>query len=61
MTDVILGAIGFHKNGFHELWESSPAKIELAAYIAEKAGFKILGANTAYGRIRFKIWNLKLK
>ena len=57
MTDVILGAIGFHKNRFDKIIGCSPAKEELALYIAKKVGIARLGSNTRYGEVDFKIWN----
>ncbi len=57
MTDIMLGAIGFQKNGFDLLAGSRQAKIELANYIAHSAGLKNLKENTGRLNHRFTIWN----
>jgi hypothetical protein len=61
LNDIILGAIGFQKNGYHLLATSRTSKIELANYIAELAGLKNLANSTGYGKHRFDIWNLQFK
>jgi hypothetical protein len=61
LNDIILGAIGYHKNGYHLLSGSSKAKIELSNYIAQKAGLTGLSDNTRYGQSRFAIWNFQFR
>ncbi|MFD2100546.1 DUF3800 domain-containing protein [Flagellimonas iocasae] len=61
VLDIILGAIGYVKNGYTLLAKSSPCKIELCNYIAEKAGVRNLGHNTRWGQRRFTVWNFMLK
>lgn len=61
INDIILGAIGYQKNGFDLIAGSKTAKIELAKYIASSAGISSLKDNTAWGITRFKIWNFKFK
>jgi hypothetical protein len=61
ICDIILGAMGFQKNGYHLLSTSKKAKVELAQYIAEKAGLENLSDNTQLGTDRFTIWNFRLK
>ncbi len=61
LNDIVLGSIGYHKNGYHLLSNSSPAKIELANYISQKTGYNNLGQNTTFGQKRFTIWNFDLK
>jgi hypothetical protein len=61
INDIILGAVGFQKNGYHLLAESKKSKIELAEYIAEKAGLNNLIDNTGFRNKRFTIWNFKLR
>jgi len=61
INDVILGAIGYQKNGFHLLEGASLPKLGLANYIAESAGVESLANNTPFGVNRFKIWNFKLR
>lgn len=59
IADIIMGAIGYQKNGFHLLSNSSEAKKELANYIAKKVGVETLGNNSSYHVVRFKTWNFK--
>jgi len=61
INDIVLGAIGFQKNGYHLLAESRRAKIELAQYIADSAGLKNLTEDTLWGTNRFTIWNFQLR
>jgi hypothetical protein len=61
IVDILIGAIGFEKNGNHLLSGSNNGKIELCKYIAEKAGLKTLTDCTGYFAKRFEIWNLKPK
>lgn len=60
INDIIIGAVGFQKNGYHLLSNSKKAKIELAQYIADKAGLNDLLENTWREQKRFTIWNFKL-
>jgi len=55
------GAIGFVKNGYTLRPDSSEAKRALAAHLAEKVSHYNLGANTAWGRDRFTVWNFQLR
>ena len=61
IVDVLIGAIGYQKNGYHLRAGCSPAKVELAEYIAKQIGVNDLGRNTRFGVQRFKIWNFRLK
>lgn len=61
LNDLLIGAIGFQKNGYDLLPDTRKAKIELAAYIAEQAGLTDLKDDTLYRQTKFKIWNFKLK
>jgi hypothetical protein len=61
IADIILGAIGFQKNGYDLLSGSKPSKKELCEYIAQKAGLKNLVENTPFHNERFTIWNFQLK
>ena len=60
VLDIILGAIGYVKNGYLLHGEANKAKVELCEYIRKKAGVYNLGNNTPYGRDRFCIWNVIL-
>lgn len=61
INDIILGAIGFQKNGYHLLGNSNVAKVELSEYIAKSAGLPNLLDNTPYLSNRFGIWNFQLQ
>ncbi len=61
ISDLILGAMGYQKNGYPLLTESKKSKIELANYIAQSAGLKNLSENTLRNNQRFTIWNFKLQ
>jgi len=61
VNDIILGAIGYQKNGYDLLAGAKEAKKELARRIAEQAGLKDLKENTQRGSHRFTIWNFRLK
>lgn len=61
LNDIILGAIGFQKNGYHLLAGSRKAKIDLVNFIADRAGLKDLSANSPWGRKRLTIWNFRLQ
>lgn len=60
INDLILGAIGFQKNGIHLVDGSSAPKKELAKYISNGAGMADLTKNTSWGQHRFEIWNIDL-
>lgn len=61
LSDIILGAMGYEKNGYHLLAESKQSKIELVNYITNSAGLINISNNTKRSNIRFTIWNFKLK
>jgi len=61
ITDIIIGAIGFQKNGYDLLSGSKASKKELSNYIAEQAGFPDLKNNSPWGNDRFTIWNFRLQ
>jgi hypothetical protein len=61
MNDILLGAIGFQKNGYDLLSGARKAKKKLSQYIATGAGLKDLKNNTLWGRVQFTIWNFKLQ
>jgi hypothetical protein len=54
-ADVLMGAIGFHNQDFHERPEADKTKVELAAYIAMKAKLRHLKLETHPFREDFKI------
>lgn len=60
VADIILGAIGYHKNGYHLKQGACRAKVELSNKIANSIKVKQLGENTPK-RDKFGMWNIKLK
>jgi hypothetical protein len=61
IVDVLIGAIGFKKNGFDLIAGANPAKKELALYIQEKSGRGDFTQCTPRGIQRFTIWNFRLQ
>lgn len=61
IADLLLGAVGFQKNGLHLLAESKKSKVELAEYIASQAGLNDLMQDTLRSNQRFTIWNFRLQ
>jgi len=61
LNDIIVGAIGFQKNGYELLAETREAKKELSRYIAEEAGLANLKEDSPWGQSRFTIWNFRLR
>ena len=61
INDIVLGAIGFQKNGYDLVAGSSAAKRNLMAYIVEQVGLKNLKDGTPISQKRFTIWNFKLR
>jgi hypothetical protein len=60
MTDLLIGAIGYQKNGWHLLDNASAGKIEIARYVAQKAVIQDLGRDTLYFKQKFTVWNFRL-
>jgi hypothetical protein len=60
VADIFSGALAFLHNGHHVATNASPAKVELAAYILEKAGVSDPTRDTAIRR-RFTIWHRVLR
>jgi len=61
INDILLGAVGFQKNGYDLLASTRDSKKELARYIAQQAGLPNLQSNSPWGRDRFTIWNFQLQ
>lgn len=60
-VDVLTGAVGYQWNNCHLRPGASKPRVELAEYIAKRAGVETLAAATPYRRHRFEIWPFKLK
>ncbi|MBW9275970.1 MAG: DUF3800 domain-containing protein [Candidatus Thiodiazotropha sp. (ex. Lucinisca nassula)] len=61
VSDLLIGAIGFHKNGRHLVKRSSAHKISLAKHIASHLRVKTLGANSHFHETHFNVWNFNLR
>lgn len=61
LNDIVLGSIGFLRNGKSLLASSSEAKKSLAQYIQDKSGIKDFGYNTTFRQQRFSVWNIQLQ
>lgn len=61
INDIVLGAVGFQKNGFDLIEGAKQAKVDLAVHIADKAGLINLRESTPYRMERFSIWNFQLQ
>ena len=59
--DLLIGAVGYQKNGYQLIAEAKKAKVELADFIAAAAGLPDLKANTLLNNPRFTIWNFKMR
>ena len=61
VCDVLLGAIGFQKNGYDLVAGAKASKVQLAQHVAQQAGLPDLKADTRRGQMRFTIWNFRLQ
>jgi len=61
LNDILIGAIGWHKNDQDKKDDASKAKTELANYIAEKSGVSRLGITSPFLKTRFTMWNIELQ
>jgi hypothetical protein len=61
IADILMGAIGYDKNGYMLLSGSNQGKIDLCMHIAKSAGLTNLKENTKWGVLRFKIWNFRFR
>jgi hypothetical protein len=61
VADILMGAIGYQKNGCHTRTNASKAKVSLAEYISQKANILSLCQNTPYSKKDFCIWNFRLQ
>jgi len=61
IVDILIGAIGFQKNGYDLHSDTRKSKKELVKFIAKEAGLKDLKQNSPWGNNRFTIWNFRLQ
>jgi hypothetical protein len=55
LADVIMGAVAYHNNNWGNRADAKKAKVDLAAYIARKAGQRDLTVDSAYTRGNFRV------
>lgn len=61
VNDLIIGAIGYQKNGYDMISNAKQSKIDLAQHIAVSVGLSNLKNDTIRSNKRFSIWNFQLK
>lgn len=61
VNDILIGAIGYDKNGYYYMGGSSPVKCGMVQHIRDKAGLKNLCDTTPKGQKSFTIWNFNLR
>lgn len=61
MADVLMGAVGFHRNRRHMAADTRLAKIRLAKYVAKKAGLGSLNDKPPRSSRHFGIWPFEFK
>jgi hypothetical protein len=59
LADLLMGAIGFQCNGQDQRPDAAQPKVNLARYIAKKAGLRSLTAGTSRFKADFNIWRFK--
>ncbi len=57
INDIVVGAIGFQKNGYEFRPGTRQSKKDLVAFIAQEARIPNLKDNTRFGNHHFTIWN----
>jgi len=61
IADILMGAIGYEMNGYHQRIGAKEAKVLLAQYIAQKAGLSSLQEPTPRGAQEFSIWHFHFR
>jgi hypothetical protein len=61
IADIILGALGYRKNGGHTQPGTRQSKLELSEYILRRARVKPDLPNTPMSKTDFTVWNFLLK
>ena len=59
IADILMGAIGFEKNGYHMRPNASPHKAHLARHISRRMHLPDLCHPTSWGRKDFEIWHFR--
>ena len=60
LSDLLSGAVAWHKNDQDTRPEASPAKVGLANHIAVRSGRRRLGGDTWKSETRMSVWNFAL-
>lgn len=61
LNDLIIGAIGYHKNGMHARIDAAAHKLEFMEYIARQARCFPLSAQTPRHRDWFTVWMMQFR
>ncbi len=61
INDILIGSVGFIRNGLELNPKSRKAKIDLANYIMNKSKIRDYAKDTPRNQMNFSIWNFKLK
>lgn len=61
LNDILIGAVGFQKNGLDLIAGARQSKIDMASYIRKNAGLSNIKDSTGIGWKRFEIWNFRLQ
>lgn len=61
LADILMGAVGFQKNGYHRQPGAKKSKVSLAEHIAAKVGVDSLANFPQQSGRRFTVWNFRLK
>lgn len=61
LADLLVGAVGYHWNDLEEKPDASPAKAELAGYIASRLGRRTLKFASARDELLFNVWKFRLR
>jgi hypothetical protein len=61
LADILMGAVGFRKNGYHQRPGANKGKVQLAEHIASKVGEVSMAVSPQRTRNRFTVWNFRLQ
>lgn len=60
LSDLLSGAVAWHKNDHDALQSASESKIALATHIAQHAGLRRLGNDSPRAESRLGVWNFRM-
>lgn len=61
LSDLLTGAVAWHKNDHDAIEGASESKIALATHIASRLGLRRLGASSPRRETRLSVWNFQLR